>query len=665
MGLLSFFGLTDKRVVQAAPSQESLSHDADNDEWFKTDPSTGFTYLRSNSPAGVLVNEQKALTYSACWAATMLIMTAVGSLPLKLFRKLPGGGSQPAVDDPRYSLVHDTPNPDMTAMLFRGSRTAHQVNWGNGFAEIERNRAGMPVALHPIHPSRIPVDNNIKRGRDGRLKYTVLNDGGGTTEIRSENILHIPSPMSDDGIVGKGVVTHARLSIAFGIAAETHGAAYFGNSARPHLVLEGAKFKKAEDQEEFRRQWIETHGGPARNAKPGIIPPDTKLHVLQFNASDSQFLESRQFSIEDIARWYGVPPHAIGHLLRATNNNIEQQALELRQYALMRWTVPFEQELNRKLLTPEERKTMEFLHVFEGLERADIKTRTDALKEQFFNGEITLNEWRALENRPGIGALGDLHFVQQAMVPLEIAAKGPQTPTDPNANKGATESEEMRQRMETYGIGVRAGSITPQLDDEEQYRQALGLPPMTNEAKAAWTDDKGIRRQITLRDPNAPANPFQQGPPDKPPDEKPEDEPEPKDDGLSALREQFAAVEQAQRRLASAMLRDVMGQMLSVEINAVKRIAAKPSKFDQRLQEFYDKHKATMARSLSEPVAVVLTATGDVRQPAEVVELITSSHVTESLRQLNELTTCTGDELFGKVEERLATWHDERASVSV
>lgn len=669
MGLLNFFGFANQREAQA----DVLSpYEDDEDRYFKTDESTGYTYLNS-SAAGVYVNQNSAMTYSACWAATMLIMTAVGSLPLKLFRKMPAGGSQPMPEDPRYSLVHDTPNTDMTAMLFRGSRTAHQVNWGNGFAEIKRDRGGRPIALLPIHPSRIPPEQNIKRGSDGRLVYLVNEDSGAKREIRGENILHIPSPMSDDGIIGKGVVTAARLSIGFGLAAEKHGAAYFGNGARPGIIIKGAKFRKAEDAEKFREDWIKVHGGADKHGKPAILPPDSDVTTLPFNAQDSQFIESRQFSIEDVARWYGVPPHSIGHLLRATNNNIEQQALELRQYTLMRWTIPFEQELNRKLLTAEERKTMEFLHVFEGLERADIKTRTDALKEQFFNGEITLNEWRALENRASIGPLGDLHFVQSAMVTLEQAAKGPQQAA-PTADEGPSEGDEVRQSMDTYGIGVRAGAITPQINDEEQYRQALGLPPMTEEAKAAWEEDKGIRRPITLRDPNAPASPFGQpkaAEPEDEPADKPEPE-EPKDDGLAILREQFESLKseaektkQMNRLLASAHLRDVMGKMLSVEIHKVKHIAQKAERFDVRLKEFYDKHTAMMTRTLTDPVSVVLAASGDEREPAAVVYTLTQAHVSESIRLLEELTSCTADELPSKVDECVSTWHEERATVEV
>jgi HK97 family phage portal protein len=524
-------------------------------------PHDDFWYgLPSNrTVAGVPVDENVAMTYSACWAATMLLSTSGAMLPLKLFRRLPGGGSEPATDDPRYYLVHDAPNNDMTTMMYRSSRIAQQVNAGNCFSEIERNRAGQPVALHPIHASRIP-EKNIRRGSDGRLRYYINNNLTEPTELRDSEVLHVPSPISEDGIIGKGVVASARLSIGFGLATEKQGAAYFGNSARPKIVVKGGKFKDNDARSEFRRQWEEIHGGPENNGRPALLPEGADVTVLSFSAEDSQFLETRQHNIEEIARWYGVPPHLIGHLLRSTNNNIEQQSLEFVKYSLMRWLVLWEQELNKKLLTPEERKSLYFKHVVEGLERADITTRTNALQQQFFNGALTLNQWLALEDRNPIGPLGDLHWLQQAMVPLEMAAKGPQEP--------------------------------------------------------------------------APAN-------EPPADE--EDEPE-DDDNLRAVVSEMAL----------AMLQDVWQRMLSVEINNVKRVAEKTSRFDARLSEFYDKHEGTMQRSLARPFKLAAVASNSKADLSGII----SSHIKESKQQLDTLLDCQPEELAGKVDACVATWHE-------
>jgi HK97 family phage portal protein len=419
MSLMQFFGL--------APSPT-------DDFWYGP---TG-----TKTVAGVAVDENVAMTYSACWACTRVLSTAGAMAPLELLRELEGGGSEPAVDTRRYNLAYDQFNPHMTNFMFRSSRLSQQINWGNAFGEIEMTRAGQVAAIHPIHASRIP-QRNVRRGADGSVYYLVSNDDGTQTRLESWEMLHVPSPASDDGIFGKGVVTQARLSIGFGIATETQGAAYMGNSARPTLVIKGGKFKDSAERAEYRRQWEELYGGPANNARPALLPPEADITALNWSAEDSQFLTTRQHNVEEIARWYGVPPHMIGHLLRSTYNNIEHQSIEFVRWTLRPWLVAWEQELNRKLLSVEERKTLYFFHNLDDLERGDLQARTMAFKEQFFNGKLTLNEWRAKDDEKPIGPEGDVHFVQQAMIPLEMAAKGPQQPEPAKEEPPAKEPAEM------------------------------------------------------------------------------------------------------------------------------------------------------------------------------------------------------------------------------
>ena len=170
--------------------------------------------------AGVKITEDVAMTFSAFWAATMLLSCSGAMLPLNLMRRVKGGGSQIADDDERHWLINSSPNLESTPMAFRASRMGMQINCGNGFAEIARNRAGMAKELHPIHSARIPPQTNIKRGPDGKLFYRVNNNDGSKTDLSADDVLHVPSPISDDGIIGKGVVTQARLSISLGIATE-------------------------------------------------------------------------------------------------------------------------------------------------------------------------------------------------------------------------------------------------------------------------------------------------------------------------------------------------------------------------------------------------------------------------------------------------------------
>lgn len=440
-------------------------------------PTDDFWYggTGTKTVAGVSVDESSAMTYSVCWACTRVLSTAGAMAPLELLRELEEGGSEPAVDARRYHLAYDQFNPHMTNFMFRSSRIAQQINWGNAFGEIEFTRAGSVAAIHPIHASRVPA-RNVKRREDDSVYYLVNNDDGTKTELESWEMLHVPSPASDDGIYGKGVVTQARLSIGFGIATETQGAAYMGNSARPTIVIKNGKFKDAAERKEYRRQWEEVFGGPVNNARPALLPPEADLTALNWSAEDSQFLTTRQHNVEEVARWYGVPPHMIGHLLRSTYNNIEHQSIEFVRWTLRPWLVAWEQELNRKLLTAEERKTLYFQHDLEDLETGDLQSRTAAYKEQVFNGKLTINEWRAKDNQSPIGPAGDINFVQQAMIPVEIAAKGPQSnqPAQPAEDVSPPPADEPAPQEDMAGKSLELlATIGQRLDQQKQVADAV------------------------------------------------------------------------------------------------------------------------------------------------------------------------------------------------
>ena len=583
----------------------------------------------------------------------------------------------------------------MGAMMFRSRGVNHQVNWGNTYAEIRRNGGGLPEWLEPIHPRRIP-DRNIKR-ENGRIVYYVNqpNGVGLPDRVLQENMFHVPSIISDDGIIGKGVVTAAREAIGKAMGTQTRGASALRNGGAPPLALKSkaTSFKAREEMKEYRRQLQEEHGGPENAGKWLLLPPDAEVQMLGFSLEDSQFIESMQFDIEEMARWYGVPPHLIGHLLRATFNNIEELGISFVKYHLIQWLKLWETEVWRKLLTRPEQETHYAKFVVDALERGNLATRTEAGVKNFFNGHWTLNQWAEIDDMNPVTEtvvidgvktnLGDVRFVQQAMIPLASAAKGPAPAAASPDGAGPDIAGDLKLRMDAYGVGVRAGAITPQTDDEEQFRQEAGLPPMSAEAKAAWADDEGVRHPITLRDPNAaPATPFGQ------PKAPPEDEPAEGDlsvtvAGLSSeleslrqqlaaqphglngeaqeLRDQLAAAKAAQKQLATAMLNDVMARMVSLEINGVKRVAEKASKFDVRLREFYDKHKATMERSIDDPLKALFAVSEPGLRPYS--RTIVESHITESLRQLDALCDCQADELAAKVGECVDKWHDERAAL--
>lgn len=375
---------------------------------------------------GEVVGDQRALTYSAVWAATRLLSGTIGVLPLDLYRRLPGKrGREVVTDDIRELLVHDRPNPEMTAIAYRACAVGQQVNAGNTYSWIERDVGKKPMALWPIHYSRVEV---VRDEDTDEIFYKVRIEGKPDEFYPQRDVLHVPSMISDDGIIGKGVIKNARLSIGFGLATEKYGSNWFTGDGIPRVVVTHPGKPSPEARKNFRKEWDEIHGGP-RGSKVALAAEGMDIKVLNISAEDSQFLETRQHNIEEIARWYGVPPHMIQHLLRATFNNIEHQQIEFVTFSLLPWLKLWEQELWAKLLTEEEQKEMYFEFNVNALLRGDAKTRGEFYRAMVSTAIYSPNECREFENmNPYEG--GEQYFMQGAMVPVDMIAEQMQANID-------------------------------------------------------------------------------------------------------------------------------------------------------------------------------------------------------------------------------------------
>jgi len=199
------------------------------------------------------------------------------------------------------------------------------------------------------------------------------------------------------------------------------------NSARPSVVIKGGKFKDAEDRESYRRMWMDVHGGPSNNAKPAMLPQDADITVLSFSPEDSQFIQTLQHSVEDVARWYGVPPHMIQHLLRSTFNNVEQMGIDFVVYSLVPWLKMWEEEIYRKLLSEDEQRTYYAKHNVTGLLRGDSAARAAYYQALWQLGAYSINEIRELEDMNPIEG-GDSHFVQTSYATLDMMLNPPEPP---------------------------------------------------------------------------------------------------------------------------------------------------------------------------------------------------------------------------------------------
>lgn len=383
------------------------------------------------------VSEETALNHSAVWAATRLLCGTGARLPLPVYRGIDNlEEREKAREHPVHRLLNRSPNWEMTAFNFRSILWQHQMNFGNGFAEIRREGSDPSAPLMdlwPIDPARVQVC----RDDQDELYYKVKDhQTGQNVELESWQVLHIPSIITHDGIVGRGVVQHARESIGAGLAAEKYGAHQFVSGV-PQAVVQTEGTWQPEARAAFRQEWSEIYGG-ADKSRIALLQGNAKLTPLNFSPEDSQFLESRQFGIEEISRWFGVPPHLIGDLRHATFSNIEHQAISYVRYSLIPWLEVWEQCIWQKLFTEAERETYFVEHNVDGLLRGDSVNQTNVLNMQVNAALRTRNEARKELNLPPVAG-GDTFLTQGANVPLDENGKpesefatGSQTATLPD-----------------------------------------------------------------------------------------------------------------------------------------------------------------------------------------------------------------------------------------
>ena len=363
--------------------------------------------------SGETVDETTCLTYSAVWNAIVLIAGTIGSLPLHLMQQQ-GKTKQIAGDDKLYYVMHDQWNPFMTAMAGRECSMAHILTWGNSYAEIVRDGSGNVIRLWPIPPNRVlryEVRDN------GRLWYEI-NLPDGNVWMPRERILHIPG-LGFDGFVGYSPIAMARKSIGLGMAMETFGSRFFSTGMNPSAVITHPNSFK--DVKAVREAMSEVYSGLGNTHRLLLLEEAMNFQQIGIKPEESQFLESRNFQIPEIARWFNLPPHKLKDLTRSSFNNIESEQISFVTDSILPWLIRLEQNYHMQLLTQSqrEREKLYFKHVVEGLLRANAKDRADFYKVMIGSTVMTPNEVRALEDmNPSDNPLADELFVMVNMVPL-------------------------------------------------------------------------------------------------------------------------------------------------------------------------------------------------------------------------------------------------------
>lgn len=416
-----------------------------------------FAFYMGGTTAGKAVTERSAMQMTAVYSCVRILAEAIAGLPVHLYRYRDDGGKEKAVDHPLYRLLHDEPNPEMSSFVFRETLMTHLLLWGNAYAQIIRNGRGEVIALYPLMPNKMTVDRDDK----GQLFYRYqmsTDEAGGKNEtviLSPSDVLHVPG-LGFDGLVGYSPIAMAKNAIGLAIATEEYGSKFFANGAAPSGVLEHPGTIK--DPQRVRESWMSQFGGSQNSGKIAVLEEGLKYTPISISPEQAQFLETRKFQINEIARIFRVPPHMLADLEKSSFSNIEQQSLEFVKYTLDPWVIRWEQSIQRTLLSPSEKKEYFVKFNVEGLLRGDYQSRMNGYATARQNGWMSANDIRELENLDRIPAEdgGDLYLINGNMLPLANA--GAFADTKPGKEDPDEEVLEMEEQDGDESGGSDAGN---------------------------------------------------------------------------------------------------------------------------------------------------------------------------------------------------------------
>ncbi len=407
MGIKSLFGFgqaRDKPVDKAADA--------------------GYSFLFGRTTSGKPVNERTAMQTTAVYACVRILAEAIASLPLHVYEYQDDGGKKLVHDHPLYYLLHDEPNPEMTSFVFRETLMSHLLIWGNAYAQIIRDGAGRVLGLYPLLPDKM----DVQRDDRGNIYYVYSRNSDenpmfkeyGNIKLKAEDVLHIPG-LGFDGLIGYSPIAMAKNAVGMTLACEEYGASFFANGANPGGVLEHPGVLK--DPSKVRESWNSVYRGVNNAHKIAVLEEGMKYQQIGIPPEEAQFLETRKFQINEIARLYRIPPHMVGDLDKSSFSNIEQQSLEFVKYTLDPWVIRWEQSLQRSLLLPGEKGKYFIKLNVDGLLRGDYQSRMNGYAVGRQNGWFSANDIREMENMNPIPDEegGNLYLVNGAMTKLADA----------------------------------------------------------------------------------------------------------------------------------------------------------------------------------------------------------------------------------------------------
>lgn len=366
----------------------------------------------NSTAAGKAVTPDNALRVASVYACVRVLSETLSALPLNIYRKTEGG-REVATDHPLQTILHALPNDEMTAMDFRVQIMASLLLQGNSFNEVYRTRGGEIGEIIPLPADKILVDRSKTTGK---LVFE-LHDGERRT-INNRRMWRIAG-LGTNGIIGLSPIGLMRESIGIAMATEEHAARMFSNGAKPGGILEHPGKLSGDAQKLLIESWNKAYQGPQNANKVALLQEGMKWHQIGMTAEDAQFIESRKYQRSEIAGIFGVPPHMIADLEKATFSNIEHQSIQFVVFSLLPWMKRIEQSIFRDLLQPGERQSLYAEHNAAGLLRGDSKARSEFYRNLFNVGAININDIRRLENMNDIGEGGDKHWLQLNMAPID------------------------------------------------------------------------------------------------------------------------------------------------------------------------------------------------------------------------------------------------------
>lgn len=386
--------------------------------------------------AGLSLSRADALMLSAVWACMTVIATNLAAAPCNIYEPIEGTKRRRRIEkDNRVWLLNVRPNAELTAIAFREAMFYQSLGDGNAYAEIGRDAANRVAALFPLLSS----DVEPRRNEAGDLVYDHRQGDGSIKTLAARDVIHLRGPCVY-GLMGDNVVARAARSLAVAAAHERFSAAFYGRGAQLGGIMKFQSKLSDEQKASLRESWEHNHAGLGKAHRLLVLEGGADFVATTVDPQKASLVEDKKFSVEEIARWFGVPLHKIQHLEHATFSNIEHQGLEFVNGCLHPWAVRFTQELNAKIFNTGTKGPWWYAELdLERLVRGDAKSRADAAGSWVQNGIKSRNEIRAEEGLDDAGAPGDLLTVQTNLTTLErIGEVDPGTATRDQATSAVT-----------------------------------------------------------------------------------------------------------------------------------------------------------------------------------------------------------------------------------